>query len=180
MVLGKWANPRCSAENGTGLARPSEMFNLENPLHCVFNEAIPHLSHRARYQFIDEFQYCKDISSVFKAVYDLNPQVKIYATGSSSMEIQAHLKESLAGRKLETILYPLSYGEWLSKESPRERPLLSSDITEVTGPDELRHPGRALANSCGMVHFRAFGICRMILRRENTYSGSTRPTSRKI
>ncbi|MEN6490957.1 MAG: ATP-binding protein, partial [Rectinema sp.] len=136
------------------LARPSEMFNLENPLHlALFNEGYTSFIRTVRTNtiFIDEFQYCKDISSVFKAVYDLNPQVKIYATGSSSMEIQAHLKESLAGRKLETILYPLSYGEWLSKESPRERPLLSSDITEVTGPDELE------AHRKGLGEFLRYG-----------------------
>jgi predicted AAA+ superfamily ATPase len=122
------------------LARPSEMFNLENPLHlALFNEGYTSFIRTIRTNtiFIDEFQYCKDISSVFKAVYDLNPQIKIYATGSSSMEIQAHLKESLAGRKLETILYPLTYGEWLSRESLHERPGPSSDITEVMSPDEL-------------------------------------------
>jgi hypothetical protein len=136
------------------LARPSEMFNLENPLHlALFNEGYTSFIRTVRTNtiFIDEFQYCKDISSVFKAVYDLNPQVKIYATDSSSMEIQTHLKESLAGRKLETILYPLSYGEWLSKESPRERPLLSSDITEVTGPDELE------AHRKGLGEFLRYG-----------------------
>lgn len=136
------------------LGRPSEMFNLENPLHlALFNEGYTSFIRTVRTNtiFIDEFQYCKDISSVFKAVYDLNPQVKIYATGSSSMEIQTHLKESLAGRKLETILYPLSYGEWLSKENPRERPLLSSDITEVTGPDELE------AHRKGLGEFLQYG-----------------------
>ncbi len=136
------------------LARPSEMFNLENPLHlALFNEGYTSFIRTVRTNtiFIDEFQYCKDISSVFKAVYDLNPQVKIYATDSSSMEIQTHLKESLAGRKLETILYPLSYGEWLSKESSRERPLLSSDITEVTGPDELE------AHRKGLGEFLRYG-----------------------
>lgn len=136
------------------LGRPSEMFNLENPLHlALFNEGYTSFIRTVRTNtiFIDEFQYCKDISSVFKAVYDLKPQVKIYATGSSSMEIQTHLKESLAGRKLETILYPLSYGEWLSKESPRERPLLSSDITEVTGPDELE------AHRKGLGEFLQYG-----------------------
>lgn len=99
------------------LPEPSDLFNLENPLHLsMFNEGyVSFLRNiRAKVICIDEFQYCKDISSVFKAVYDLNPELKIFATGSSSLEIQSHLKESLAGRKAETVLYPLSYGEWLS------------------------------------------------------------------
>jgi len=164
------------------LAQPSEMFNLENPLHlALFNEGYTSFIRTIRTNtiFIDEFQYCKDISSVFKAVYDLNPQVKIYATGSSSMEIQAHLKESLAGRKLETILYPLTYGEWLSREDLRERPGLSSDITEVTGPDELE------AHRKNLGEFLRYGALPGLLalsedlEKENIYSASIRPTSRK-
>lgn len=122
------------------LGAPSETFNLENPLHlALFNEGYTSFIRTIRTNliFIDEFQYCKGISSVFKAVYDLNPSIKIYATGSSSMEIQAHLKESLAGRKLETILYPLTYAEWLSREDISDRPELSSDISQLTSPDEL-------------------------------------------
>lgn len=63
--------------------------------------------------FIDEFHYYKNITSVFKAVYDLNPEKKIIASGSSSLEIHKHLKESLAGRKTETIIYPLSFSEYI-------------------------------------------------------------------
>lgn len=103
------------------LAQPSETYNLENPLHlALFNEGYTSFIRQVRSKivFIDEFQYCRDISSIFKAVHDLNPDIKIYASGSSSMEIQAHLRESLAGRKLEKILYPLSYAEWLLGEDP--------------------------------------------------------------
>ena len=131
------------------LARPSEMFNLENPLHlALLNEGYVSFIRNIRTNtiFIDEFQYCKNISSVFKAVYDLNPEIKIYATGSSSMEIQTHLKESLAGRKLETVLYPLSYGEWLSGENRGGRATLSTDITEITSPDELEFHRKNLSD----------------------------------
>jgi len=78
------------------LARPSEMFNLENPLHlALFNEGYTSFIRTIRTNtiFIDEFQYCKDISSVFKAVYDLNPQIKIYAAGRSIA-----ISTSLSGR----------------------------------------------------------------------------------
>ncbi len=122
------------------LAQQSEMFNLENPLHLsLFNEGYTSFIRtiRTKLIFIDEFQYCSNISSILKAVYDLDPQIKIYATGSSSMEIQTHLKQSLAGRKLETVLYPLTYGEWLYQEDASQRPPLSPHIEEVTPPDEL-------------------------------------------
>jgi hypothetical protein len=98
------------------LGLPFDLYNLENPLHLnLFNEGYTSFIRQVRSKllFIDEFQYCPNISSIFKAIYDLHPDIKIYASGSSSLEIQAHLKESLAGRKLETTLYPLSFQEWI-------------------------------------------------------------------
>jgi hypothetical protein len=108
------------------LGLPSEYYNLENPLHlALFNDGYTSFMRQnaAKLVFIDEFQYCKDISSVFKAVYDLNPEIKIYASGSSSLEIQTHLKESLAGRKLERVIHPLSFSEWLTQFSPAIPPV---------------------------------------------------------
>ena len=97
---------------------PSIIFNFENPLHLRilrdgYNSFINEIGEDKKVVFIDEFHYYKNITSVFKAVFDLNPQIKIYATGSSSLEIHKHLQESLAGRKFETRLYPLSFSEWL-------------------------------------------------------------------
>ena len=34
------------------------------------------------------------------------------ASGSSSIEIHKHLKESLAGRFIRTLIFPLSLSEW--------------------------------------------------------------------
>jgi len=104
-----------------GLGLPADVYNLENPLHlALFNEGYTSFIRQVRHPlvFIDEFQYCKNISSVFKAIFDLNPHIKVYASGSSSLEIQAHLKESLVGRKSETIIYPLTYAEWLTGTEP--------------------------------------------------------------
>lgn len=62
---------------------------------------------------IDEFQYIKNATKLFKVIYDLFPRVKILASGSSSIEIQKHLKESLAGRKKVYNLYTLSFEEFI-------------------------------------------------------------------
>lgn len=62
---------------------------------------------------IDEFQYIKNATKLFKVFYDLFPLVKILASGSSSIEIQKHLKESLAGRKKVYNLYTLSFEEFI-------------------------------------------------------------------
>lgn len=122
------------------LSIPSQMFNLENPLHlAIFNEGYTSFIRNVHTKavFVDEFQYCKDISSIFKAAYDLNPGLKIYATGSSSLEIQRYLKESLAGRKIETVLYPLSYGEWVQGTNQIVDVYSTTDLEGVTPIDEL-------------------------------------------
>ncbi|HDH13176.1 MAG TPA: ATP-binding protein [Nitrospirae bacterium] len=68
---------------------------------------------RKIFLIIDEFQYIKNATRLFKILYDLYPQVKILASGSSSIEIQKHLKESLAGRKKVYNLYTLSFEEFI-------------------------------------------------------------------
>lgn len=62
---------------------------------------------------IDEFQYIKNATKLFKILYDIFPLVKILASGSSSIEIQKHLKESLVGRKKVYNLFTLSFEEFI-------------------------------------------------------------------
>lgn len=65
------------------------------------------------YVFLDEFQRYKDISIIIKNIYDHHKNIKIYATGSSSLAIKHKIQESLAGRKIITHLYPLNFEEFL-------------------------------------------------------------------
>lgn len=62
--------------------------------------------------FLDEFHYLKNATRIFKVMYDSGMKLKIFASGSSSMEIHKHLKESLAGRFRLSLVYPL-YGNEL-------------------------------------------------------------------
>ena len=88
---------------------------------------------------IDEFHYIKNATKLFKAIYDLFPQIRILASGSSSIEMQKHLKESLAGRKKVYDLYPLSFEEFVRFKSEKEYEKyknidfksISSDIIEI-------------------------------------------------
>jgi predicted AAA+ superfamily ATPase len=73
--------------------------------------------------FIDEFHYLKNASRIFKAIYDRGGQTKIFASGSSSLAIHKHLKESLAGRKLVYQINPCSFRE----------------ISQLEGKDNLDH-----------------------------------------
>lgn len=65
------------------------------------------------YVFLDEFQRYKDISILMKNIYDNTNNIKIYATGSSSLQIKDSIQESLAGRKNIHFLYPLDFEEFL-------------------------------------------------------------------
>ncbi|MGB5216848.1 MAG: AAA family ATPase, partial [Smithella sp.] len=56
---------------------------------------------------IDEFHYLKNATRIFKVLYDSKMKVKIFASGSSSMEMHKHLKESLTGRYRLSIIHPL-------------------------------------------------------------------------
>lgn len=69
---------------------------------------------------IDEFQYIKNATKIFKVLYDIFPRVNILASGSSSIEIQRHLKESLAGRKKVYHLHTLSFEEFIRFKSEDE------------------------------------------------------------
>ena len=69
--------------------------------------------------FIDEFHYLKNASKILKAVFDSGKKIKIFVSGSSSIEIHKHLKESLSGRRLVSIIAPLSFNEFVQKPSAR-------------------------------------------------------------
>lgn len=64
-----------------------------------------------KFVFIDEAQRIKNIGLTLKLIYDNIPKVQVVATGSSSFDLFDEIKEPLTGRKLEFLLYPISYGE---------------------------------------------------------------------
>lgn len=64
--------------------------------------------------YLDEFHRYGDISIVIKNLVDNHSNVKIYASGSSSLSIKSKVQESLAGRKRIVMIYPLSFVEYLS------------------------------------------------------------------
>ena len=62
---------------------------------------------------VDEFQRYLQFSKIMKNVYDNLPNVKIYASGSSSIAIKSQVHESLAGRKVINDIFPLDFEEFL-------------------------------------------------------------------
>lgn len=90
------------------LEQPSDLNRLAGSQQDVINEIVRDV----QVVFIDEFHYLKNASKIFKAIYDQTKSLKIYASGSSSLAIHKHLKESLSGRFKKTIIYPLNLDEW--------------------------------------------------------------------
>ena len=67
---------------------------------------------------IDEAQRVPSIGVTIKLLVDNYPEIQVIATGSSSLDLAAGIKEPLTGRKIEFTLYPLSVQEILSVEKP--------------------------------------------------------------
>ncbi len=63
--------------------------------------------------FIDEFQHSPNASVILKNSSDHYPNLKIFASGSSSVEIHKSLKETLTGRKIVFSIHPLNFEEFL-------------------------------------------------------------------
>ena len=94
-------------------------FDLEQPqVLATFNntpqQIIKDLSKAGDVILIDEFQYIKNASKIFKALFDSKAKIKIFCSGSSSIEMHKHLKESLAGRRFCFQINPLSFEEMCS------------------------------------------------------------------
>ena len=76
---------------------------------------------------------------VIKNIYDKFDNIKIYASGSSSIKIKDEIQESLAGRKRINNIYPLSFEEflWFKEDEGATRHL--HNIRKLKGK-QLKHP----------------------------------------
>lgn len=72
------------------------------------------------YVFIDEIQYLDEPTHFLKYLFDTHQTLKLFVTGSSSLEIRRKFKDSLAGRKVLFELMPLDFSEFLLFNNERE------------------------------------------------------------
>ena len=77
---------------------------------------------------IDEIQLLSDPGRVAKIIHDQMPEIKLIVTGSSALNIKNKTSESLAGRKIDYHLYPLTFSEYLYQTGVQED--LKSDFLE--------------------------------------------------
>jgi hypothetical protein len=113
-------------------------YNLEMPLDLStfggdLQKVLNDICTGKKVIMIDEFHYLPNATKFFKAVFDGCPGIKIFASGSSALEMHKHMKESLAGRRILNKVFPLSFSEWLPSKTKKE--LLPEDIDHPTLPD---------------------------------------------
>lgn len=103
---------------------------------------------------LDEAQRIPEIGLKLKIITDQLADVRVIATGSSSLDLAKGLNESLTGRKREFLLLPLSYGELVAEHGVlNENRLLHRRMIYgyypevVTTPGEEREILAELANS---------------------------------
>ncbi len=94
--------------------------------------------------FIDEAQRVNNIGLLIKIIIDHIRHIKIFVSGSSSLDISNFVNEPLTGRKWEYYLYPLSWNEllnhygFLTMLRQLETRLIYGNYPEV-----VTHPGQA-------------------------------------
>lgn len=78
------------------------------------------------YLFVDEAQYLVEAGRYLKGIYDLNLPLKMVITGSSSLLLAHHTRESLMGRKQVFTMRTFSFHEYLSHEDKEALDLLKT------------------------------------------------------
>lgn len=70
---------------------------------------------------IDEVHKLSDPGRAIKIIYDQLPKYKLIITGSSAFNIKNKTSESMAGRKIDYHLYPLTLSEYLVQKGLEEK-----------------------------------------------------------
>lgn len=71
------------------------------------------ISKKKVYIFLDEIQKLDGWPSKVKLLYDANPKLKIFLTGSAQITMWQGIRESLAGRFFDFMIKPLDFEEYL-------------------------------------------------------------------
>lgn len=86
---------------------------------------------------IDELHLLSDPGRAVKIIYDQIPDIKLIVTGSSALHIKNKSTESMAGRKIEYKIYPLTYSEYLMQIGV-ESSLNYNILNQVTNPQPTK------------------------------------------
>ena len=121
--------------------RKTVYLDMENPMDAVvlrdgLETLLAEIGTERQVLLLDEFHRIPDALSLFKQIRDGYPGIKVYASGSSSIEIHTHLKQSAVGRVCRTRIFPLSFSEWCGGRAGIN--LMDWDPLETLPPREAR------------------------------------------
>lgn len=108
------------------------------------------------YIIIDELHLLTEPGRAVKIIYDQMPTTHLIVTGSSALHLKTNSSESMAGRKIEYHLYPLTFSEYLiqkdiDKTAP-ERAILDTILNPAPLAPHLFSPSEILQ------HILLFGL----------------------
>lgn len=85
---------------------------------------------------LDEIHLLSNPGRAVKIIYDQIPSIQLIVTGSSSFHIKNKTGESLAGRKIDYHLYPLTFSEYLVQKNIE--PKLNFNLyTQIIDPQSV-------------------------------------------
>lgn len=130
----------CVEEKKKGLFLDLDVFTnfekvstFENLLNTIKLSSYEEKQKDYFYLFLDEFQRYSDFSIILKNVFDNLKNVKVYASGSSSIKIKSQIQESLAGRKIINKIYPLTFVEYLQFQEKTNLLEQIKNMSEIKG-----------------------------------------------
>lgn len=121
------------------LSNYEKISSFENLLNIIKLNGYEEKQKEFFYLFLDEFQKYPSLTKILKNVYDNLSNVKIYASGSSSLTIKNQIQESLAGRKIINELFPLDFEEFLRFKKEDRLAENLENIKKLRG-DNLSNP----------------------------------------
>lgn len=101
-----------------------------DPVAFIRSYIPPHVTGRF-YFMIDEFQYAVDGGQKLKLLYDTLKNIKIVITGSSSLDIKAHVGRHMVGRIVTFDLYPFNFREYLRANDKRLESIYAENNEQV-------------------------------------------------
>jgi uncharacterized protein len=104
---------------------------------------------------IDELHLVSDPGRVVKIIYDQLPNIQLIVTGSSALHIKNKSTESMAGRKIEYQLFPLTFSEYLVQKGISQIP----DFTIFKNSIQQQTPTKQLFSAEEIVqHLLLYGL----------------------
>ena len=125
-------------------------FNADEPnVRTLFSNVGKQLLSRlfgaAKYIVIDEAQRVENIGLTLKIITDQMPDVQLFVSGSSSLDLANKINEPLTGRKLEHRLYPVSFKEMVEHTNLwEEKEKLETRLLYGYYPEIVTYPGKEI------------------------------------